>query len=207
MFIDFNVGLIKQIKNFAEQDSGLKVLDIGCGEGDYTVLFGDRHEVVGIDILNGVRKKNNNFKFKIDDATNLSFKDNTFDLTVSFDVIEHLEDDKKMISEAYRVLKKGGRLFFGTPNKTRLINQALAIAGRPRTYPYLVGVDPVLGEMIHIKEYTAAELKKLLKDAGFKNIKITPYWFGLTVPFNYGLNSVPKPLSKYGHYLFFEGTK
>ena len=52
---------------------------------------------------------------KICSATNLQYPDENFDVVCSFDVFEHIEKDKKAISEVYRVLKKGGFLIFTVP--------------------------------------------------------------------------------------------
>jgi len=43
-----------------------------------------------------------------EDLTKLSFKDNSFDAILCYHVLEHIEDDKRAISELYRVLKPGG---------------------------------------------------------------------------------------------------
>lgn len=47
--------------------------------------------------------------------TELPFEDNSFDVVCAFDVIEHIEDDKKAVSEMYRVLKTGGIVFITVP--------------------------------------------------------------------------------------------
>ena len=50
-----------------------------------------------------------------EDLTKLSFKDNTFDAILCYHVLEHIEDDKKAISELFRVLKPGGWAILQTP--------------------------------------------------------------------------------------------
>jgi SAM-dependent methyltransferase len=59
-----------------------------------------------------------------------------FDFVISFQVIEHIKDDQLFISEAHRVLKKGGKLLLSTPNKLTSLTR-----------------NP-----FHVREYTAAEL-------------------------------------------------
>jgi len=61
------------------------------------LFFGKRNKVTGVDLLNVVKEKYHNFNFQIADATNLPFQSNTFDLVISFDVIEHIENDKRSL--------------------------------------------------------------------------------------------------------------
>lgn len=58
------------------------------------------------ELINGVRHE---------DALNLSFRDKSIDIIVSNDVYEHVPDIKKAMSEAYRVLKDGGKIIFSVP--------------------------------------------------------------------------------------------
>lgn len=61
-------------------------------------------------------KENRNLVFKLEDATQLSFSDNTFDLTYSISVIEHIyEKYSKAICEMIRVTKKGGYVYLTFP--------------------------------------------------------------------------------------------
>lgn len=113
--------------------SGLKetkdsiCLDIGCSSGGITkVLVSYFKETIGIDIDKEAIKiasKNNykNLKFELGDALNLSFKDNFFDVVVCNNVYEHVPNASKMISEIYRVLKKGGICYFAATNKYMII--------------------------------------------------------------------------------------
>lgn len=204
--VSFNKEIIRYIESKSLKYIDKEILDIGCGKGDYTYFFGKRNKVIGIDLQNVVKEKYRNFNFQIADATSLPFQDNTFDVIISFDVIEHIENDKKMMTESYRVLKKGGKIFFGTPNKTRLSHFLLKLIGKRVKYPLDLGESNELGKIIHIREYTSKELEKLIKGAGFSNIKIIAFWFGLTL-LKYGFVNVPKFLQKYCHYLFVEAEK
>lgn len=104
--------------------SGKKVLDIGCGDG-FLELYLKKNfkEVHGIDINEvdlAVAKKINPEKrvsFTKASATKLPFKKDFFDAVVCTDVIEHIKEDKKVISEIRRVLKKNGTLVITTLDK------------------------------------------------------------------------------------------
>ncbi|MCR4329307.1 MAG: methyltransferase domain-containing protein [Candidatus Roizmanbacteria bacterium] len=194
------------IKTYSKNYNKKRILDLGCGEGYFTSLFGLRNNVIGIDLQNIVPKKYKNFIYRKADVTNLPFKSSSMDLVISFDVIEHIQNDKKMLDEAYRVLKKGGHILFGTPNRNRLANTILKIFGKPRSYPWLIGDDKVLGKMIHVREYDYKELSNILKLVGFKKINITPFWFGSPF-FKYGFVKVFEFSKRYCQYYFFEASK
>lgn len=205
--VDFDGGIIKYIDNFSKKTTGALVLDIGCGSGFYTNFFSDKNYVIGLDVQNAVKSEyHGTFDIVIANANGLPFTSNLFDLIISFDVIEHIKEDKKSVSESFRVLKKGGRIFWGTPNRLRLSNLlAFKILGRNKRFPLDLGTDED-GRIIHQREYSSLELYSLLKEAGFKDIKIRFFWFGLA-PLKYGFLNVPEFLTKYCHYLFIEAIK
>ena len=70
----------------------------------------------------------------------LDFADESFDYVISFQVIEHIKNDKEFVAEVSRVLRKGGKFIVSTPNA-----------------PMSLTRNPW-----HVREYTAEELKKLL---------------------------------------------
>lgn len=97
----------------------VKILDIGCGPGFFTILFsGEDHETIGIDgssnmvaeaVLNAERQ-NANADFKVMDCHHLEFADDTFDLVVSRNVVWTLYDPAAAYREWRRVLKPGGKI-------------------------------------------------------------------------------------------------
>lgn len=126
----------------AEMVSG-DVLEIGAGMG-----YGIKHIAPKADKYMTIDK----FPVDIDPKwTNVSFKqmeippltgmpDNTYDYVVSFQVIEHIQDDHQYTEEIHRVLKPGGKFIVTTPNKKMSITRN----------PW------------HVREYTIQELKDLL---------------------------------------------
>jgi len=98
------------------------VLDAGCGVGYGTNYLGMKAEsVVGVDVSRKAIKYSKNYKtknvtFMLGDVTNLPFKDNCFDIVISFEVIEHLKNYEKFLQEVRRVLKSDGLFICSTPN-------------------------------------------------------------------------------------------
>ncbi len=69
-------------------------------------------EFLGIDVKSGTVNERG---LRHEDATQLSFKDESFDYYLTFECLEHIPDYKKAFSEASRILKKGGKMFFTVP--------------------------------------------------------------------------------------------
>lgn len=99
-------------------DQPLKILSIGAGTGDdLKVLKPFGHNYV-TDILPealALVPDDMCHSKQIADACQLPFEDGFFDIAVSFDVFEHIEDHTKAVSEVHRVLKKGGKLIYSVP--------------------------------------------------------------------------------------------
>jgi len=193
------LGYENKIRDFAKHVRNKKVLDVGCGNGNYTSLFAKNGNVVfGVDI-NDFRHKiyKDKFTYKKYNGKRLPFNNNEFDVVVSFDVIEHVEDDVLFFSEINRVLKKGGIIYVATPNRTRLSNIILKMIGRPVTYPYILSEGGRLGAVVHLREYIGEELSNLSKKTKFNKTKLEYFWFGLRGRVNVGINyPVIKALSQ-----------
>lgn len=112
------------------------------------------------------------------------------------------------LRECYRGLKNEGRLILGTPNRHRISFFLLSFLGEKPTFPRNLGKDPVLGDIIHIREYTLEELTKLLNESGFKIKEIRLLWFGLSLrKFEIGLKRFPSFLSRFARYILVDSQK
>jgi 2-polyprenyl-3-methyl-5-hydroxy-6-metoxy-1,4-benzoquinol methylase len=105
--------------------SGLKILDVGAGEGSTSKLFSQKNIVISLE-PKPERIKNisssNSLHPVIADSLNLPLKDTFFDIIILQDVIEHLNFKKKLISDLTSLLNDDGFLYLSTPNKFSLIN-------------------------------------------------------------------------------------
>jgi 2-polyprenyl-6-hydroxyphenyl methylase/3-demethylubiquinone-9 3-methyltransferase len=116
------------LKTIKEKFEGpVNALDIGCGGGFLTnALAEEGHKTSGIDLsstsLQVAKKfdKTNSVDYKLASAYDLPYQDNQFSAICAMDVIEHVEDPNKLISEASRCLKPGGLFFYHTFNRNPL---------------------------------------------------------------------------------------
>ncbi|MBU1118970.1 class I SAM-dependent methyltransferase [Patescibacteria group bacterium] len=151
------------------------VLDIACGAGYGTSMLAKSgaEYVTGVDnsieaIEYAQRKYSHDaLTFIEDDAEKLSFPNNSFDVVVSFETIEHVSQYKSFISEVHRVLKKKGILILSSPNRT-ITSPNIVLGGKP--------LNP-----FHFCEFTKEELLSVLSGK-FKGIvffgqRFTPVFF------------------------------
>jgi glycosyltransferase involved in cell wall biosynthesis/ubiquinone/menaquinone biosynthesis C-methylase UbiE len=101
-----------------------KILEIGCGRGYYEGLLRFLYPNLSITAIDRkdeylaiARNTVSGVTFKNADALHLPWKANTFDRVFATEVLEHLSDDEKALSQMYRVLKHGGRALITVPNK------------------------------------------------------------------------------------------
>jgi len=132
-----------------------RILDIGCGESILPSYISKNYEciITATDILDveKIQRKffkttnlmglgNREFKFKINDATNLSFTDETFDSVYAVSSIEHIpnDGDSRAFKEMVRVVKPGGKIVVTVPYSYKYLEQKTAdhYQGFERRYDY-----------------------------------------------------------------------
>ncbi len=114
------------VLNLLSPKQGEKILDVGCGNArDIACIVEQGAEVTGIDISEGMvaearveleKLGYNKVTLEVGDATQLHYADSEFDKVLCSEVIEHIPDADKALSEIYRVLKPNGILVLSTPN-------------------------------------------------------------------------------------------
>lgn len=150
----------------AEARSEDRALDLGCGDGTFTARLAEAvGQVVGVDVadaaLRRARARDPRLEFRlVPPAGPLPFADNAFDLVWSSEVIEHVADTARWLSEVRRVLAPAGRLLLTTPNHGRL---RLALGGIER-------YSEPLGDHLHL--YTRRSLAGVLGEFGFDPVSV-----------------------------------
>lgn len=100
----------EKIPNFIHSDKKYKILDYGCGDKPYEYIFENHVEkYVGVDI-----GSNPKADFLINPGDKLNFINEEFDIVLSSQVLEHVEDTDSYLEECNRVLKQNGFLFLST---------------------------------------------------------------------------------------------
>ncbi|MFC5195475.1 class I SAM-dependent methyltransferase [Bizionia hallyeonensis] len=90
----------------------LKVLHVAPNKTEYFGVKTKLHDVMQYDKMDIRAVKHVNL---VEDLTQLTLEDNTYDLVVIWHVFEHIVEDTKAISEVYRVLNTGGQLLMSVP--------------------------------------------------------------------------------------------
>lgn len=100
------------------------VLDIACGEGYGSFLISDKaKQVYGVDINQEIvqfasqKYKKNNLSFLEGSTSKIPLDDNTVEVIISFETIEHHDEHDEMILEMKRVLKPDGLIMMSSPDK------------------------------------------------------------------------------------------
>jgi SAM-dependent methyltransferase len=113
---------------------GLCVLDLGCRDGALTAAYLDGNTIVGVDVDRSAlaragRRGIETVWADLDEP--LPFEDESFDVVVAGEVLEHLRLPERALAEAHRVLRPGGLLVGSVPNCFRLKTRLRFLLGRP----------------------------------------------------------------------------
>jgi methionine biosynthesis protein MetW len=163
-----------------------RMIDVGCGFGEFT--SGVAHElsipeVYGVDFSAdavGSVSRRGIVASRVDlNRDPLPFPDETFDLAIMVESIEHLEDVEHCLEEVARVLRKGGSLVVTTPNLASWHGRLSLLLGfQPFTLD--VGFERHYGSLAsfsgrssgHIRGFTLPALSEILRHFGFSVDKI-----------------------------------
>ena len=163
------VGMLKE-----KLKTGSKVLELGCGTGYFTRELVDTGAFItaidiSSDLLGEARKEitASNVEFRIDNAYGMSFAGESFDHVVGSSVLHHLEI-RKALFEVYRVLRSGGHIAFTEPN---MMNPQIAMQKN------IPAIKRRMGDSPDETAFFKWQIKRLLQEAGFSSIRVTPFDF------------------------------
>jgi SAM-dependent methyltransferase len=158
-----------------------QILDDGCGVGMYVehlTPFGD--QVVGLEYdLERAREAGHNSPYIINAASEfVPFSSGTFDLILSHEVIEHVQDDRAAICEMMRVLKPGGRAVIFCPNRGYPFETHGIYWGGKYHFGNMLFVNYLpraLRDKIapHVRVYSKRDMQKLFEDLPVNLIEST----------------------------------
>lgn len=163
--------------------SGQRLLDVGCGDGAYTLrTAAGFDEVTAVDIepkrleIFRQRIKGTADEAKIDInpmlAEELKLPESHYDVVTMIEVLEHVADVEQTIKNVFRVLKPGGRFLITTPNRFFPIEtHGFLVNGKryaPSKGPFLPWIKPLHNRLADARVFTAAELTASLQKQGFR---------------------------------------
>jgi SAM-dependent methyltransferase len=143
-----------------------RALDLGSGAGDFTAAMTEAGATaIGVEVaeaaLKRARERHAGQDFRLVPLDGpLPFEDGSFDLVWASEVIEHVTDTARWLSEVRRVLVPGGRLLVTTPSHGRL---RVALGG-------IEQFSEPLGDHLHL--YTKRSLRTLLDEFAFTQIDV-----------------------------------
>jgi ubiquinone/menaquinone biosynthesis C-methylase UbiE len=170
---------------------GAMVLDAGCGEGDYVVALRERYGATayGIEYLEHkvaafAAAHPGSDWVRRGDLQALPYPDETFDLVLLNEVLEHIPDDAAALAEVHRVMKPGATLIVFSPNRlypfeSHGVYSRRSDARIPPYVPFIPYVPLRVGKKVFrywARNYWPAELARLLRDARFEPVRRTYVW-------------------------------
>ncbi len=148
-----------------------RVLDVGCGEGHFAAaLTREGVEVVAIDVAAEPLRRALVHAPELDvrlvePEGELPFEEASFDVVWAGEVIEHLADTSRWLSEVRRVLRSGGTLLLSTPDHGPLSRLWMALSRSAFEERFNPRSD-------HLRFYTRRALVDLYADFGFEDVEV-----------------------------------
>jgi SAM-dependent methyltransferase len=142
-----------------------RILDAGCGSGRFMVELSRRGTVTGVELSDTsvtLARQRAVGEVVAGSVLEMPFADDSFDLAVSLDVIEHLEDDLAALRELRRAIAPGGALLVTVP-----------------AYQWLWSGHDEINH--HHRRYTRRSLQQVAEQAGWKQTRTT-YFNSLLLP-------------------------
>lgn len=139
-----------------------RVLDVGCGQGELGFLLRQKgHYVFGVDWLPPKFELDGFIKADIGQGLPSSI-DETFDVVLLADVLEHMPEPERLLADVKKRLSPGGSVLVSLPNAVHWSVRAQVAAGR---FDY--GNKGIL-DRGHLRFFTRASALRLFTDAGFQ---------------------------------------
>lgn len=159
---------IAKVLELYRPGAGERVVDVGCGWGTFSFALADlAAEVVGVDFSEkSVRlcdrrlgeEPRPNLRFVCADGGDTGLEEGAWDLILAADLFEHLypEDSVRVVEEAFRLLRPGGRFSVWTPHRGHILEIL-------KNHDILLKRD-----VSHVDYKSMARMTGMMRDAGFE---------------------------------------
>ena len=159
---------VRKVMELYRPGAGERVVDVGCGWGTFSFALADgAGEVVGVDFSEKSIELCNrrlaadprtNLRFLCADGGDTGLEGGAWDLVLAADLFEHLypEDSVRVVREAYRLLRPGGRFSVWTPHRGHVLE-------------ILKNNDILLRrDVSHVDYKSMKRMKAMMSEAGFE---------------------------------------
>ncbi len=149
---------------------GTRVVDLGCGAAPGLRYFAAQGvDAIGLDVAPAALRAARAFLptarlVCADLSAPLPLRDETADLIILREVIEHLTDVRPLLEECRRVLRAGGAVVLTTPNRWDARRPIYRLTGRV----WSGEADPT-----HVHIFDPPELRQVLRAAGFRRVRVS----------------------------------
>ena len=158
--------LVNLLKGAAGVQAGsLRILDYGCGTGGNALAYASLGTVVGAEPDSAAVRLahiRGGASYCRTGGTQLPFRENSFDVVMASDVLEHIEQDREAVSEIARVLRPGGAAIISVPAHQWLFSEH----------------DTTLH---HFRRYSKSAIRDLLERSGLR-VRRLSYWNAALFP-------------------------
>jgi tocopherol O-methyltransferase len=186
------IDLIEELLRWSAYQSlaAPKIIDIGCGIGGSSLYLADKlqGEVVGITLSPvqanraqeraAAAKLSDRATFKVANALDIPYPDNTFDLVWTLESGEHMPDKEKFLRECYRVMKPGGQIIMATWCHRSTEGQAGALTPQETNHLQKIYDVYCLPYVISLPDY-----EEIVTKCGFQGMRsadwsvaVAPFW-------------------------------
>jgi SAM-dependent methyltransferase len=151
-------------------------LDVGCGPGSFISTLPDDVDSTGVDVTNvQVEYARNKYgrrgkRFTVIAPGVLPFHGDSFDIVTLLELVEHISarEAEVLLGEVFRVLRPRGKIVLTTPNYASLWPLLEILVNRFGGVAY--------GDQ-HITKYVGASLRRLIAQAGFREVSVETWLF------------------------------
>lgn len=192
--IIYSFYLYKDYKTWINSDykNKGKLLDLGCGEGDFMFqIKRDGWDVYGTELnpflVKNLKKTFGTDKVFFPNEERLSIRHKAyFDVITLWHVLEHLNEPLNLLKKNKKLLKKNGKIFIEVPNADSYVFHLFG-----RNYTWLRIPD-------HLFYYSPSTLRYILKKSGFREIKL---FYPMKANLNFSLNLEENYLRRFPNFI------
>lgn len=148
---------------------GARVLDVGSGFGHFVLAVKEDYEVQGLE-LDPVRVAVSRSRgASVRSAPIESLSGETYDAITLWDVIEHVNNPKEVVSVAFSLLSPGGLLLMDTPARDGVLYRFGEVTTRfsRGRFPTTLGIQYSAAPFAHKQIFRVSDMAKMLNEAGF----------------------------------------